>query len=64
MSIKQNSILQVQKQHQIQRRGGDVALSKMCRLFGDNLGTELPTLWEAIASPLEKLEKGMKLEIS
>ncbi|CAG2199104.1 BTAF1 [Mytilus edulis] len=54
---------EVQKQHQIQRRGGDVALSKMCRLFGDNLGTELPTLWEAITSPLEKLEKDITEEI-
>ncbi|XP_052070007.1 TATA-binding protein-associated factor 172-like [Mytilus californianus] len=54
---------EIQKQHQIQRRGGDVALSKMCRLFGDHLGTELPTLWEAITSPLEKLEKDITEEI-
>ncbi|CAC5413286.1 BTAF1 [Mytilus coruscus] len=54
---------EMQKQHQIQRRGGDVALSKMCRLFGDHLGTELPTLWETITSPLEKLEKDITEEI-
>ncbi|XP_063444326.1 TATA-binding protein-associated factor 172-like [Mytilus trossulus] len=54
---------EVQKQHQIQRRGGDVALSKMCRLFGNNLGAELPTLWEAITSPLEKLGKDITEEI-
>lgn len=49
---------QTQEQHQIQRRGASLALTTIARVFGDDLPTSLPTLWENVVEPLQGLGKG------
>jgi hypothetical protein len=49
---------QTQKQNQIQRRGANLALTTVTRVFGDEILSSLPTLWENMVDPLQGLGKG------
>ncbi|XP_056018084.1 TATA-binding protein-associated factor 172-like [Ostrea edulis] len=48
---------ETQKQNQIQRRGANLALTTITRVFGDEILSSLPTLWENMVEPLQDLGK-------